>query len=383
VRDYLHLLSGRDWRAADLDALRWENGRLTARFVLPVYAGPIESAAPIERLDWRRARDLSQLLGATDISAVQVTRVAFEDEPLIEGLVVGAAARKELAGKVGEARLRTSPSGACRAFAITTRERVLETPPLCRAEAEPVAGRVVVRGTGGLTMHFRAIDLANLFFALHDVTGESFIVDPDVKGSVDVEVENASLDAVLAAICTLNLVITDGPLRRVSRPNAAAPQSGDYTGSGISTVFDGGDVRSILCLYETITGLKFYASPELRVKATVVVHERPWDEVLEALLAGARLRYTIDGTRVLVGEKATGNACDPLPWVFSDLRPNLEQLAAADFTLAGTGGAKAYVYGPWRRIMILEPGTRVFDGVVQSIAPSRVRFALDGGGLRQ
>lgn len=269
--------------------------------------------------------------------------------------------------------LRRTENGELR---TENRQPTFDLPPspLCLADPEPAAGRIVVRGSkaGGLTMHLRAIDLADLFFVLHDQTGASFIVDPDVKGSVDVEVENATLDDVLAAI--RDVTIGAGPLRRISRANPQAPQSKDYSGEPVSIILAEADLRDILCLYETITGLKFLASPSLSVRANVFVRERPWDEILDVLFAGARVRYRIDGDRVLVGENATVSTCESRPRSFTNSRLELAALGADDLIIAGVAGAKAYAYGPWRRVVVLEKDTRLFDGVVESVERTGVRF---------
>lgn len=407
LRNFLSLLAVRDTRAGDLETLHADGKRFTARFVLPVFVGSQRSTdlrreleriratqAAIERMNWTRLRDTSALLDVELPRSVRVTGVRIDGETSIEGVLAGAAARKSLLANIAKAgfavpRLRMSPSGACRSFALTARRGAAETQtafdlapsPLCRVDAEPRAGRISAKGSkGDLTFRFRDIDLADLFFVLHDLTGASFVVDANVKGAVEVDVEKATLDEVLSAMRGTGLVIGSGPLRRVSRPDAAPPQSKGYIGEPVSLILSEALLRDILCLYKEITGLEFRTALGLATRVSVYVKDRPWDETLDLLLAGAGLRYTIDGARVLVGENATASACQGFASSsFSDFRPKLEELGAADLTLAGVAGTKAYVYGPWRKLLVLEPGARVYDGAVKSIAMNGVRFTMDGG----
>lgn len=411
IRDFLWLLAARDSRAGNVESLRAEGGRFRARLAMPVYAGVPHSTSvaerlanlramqsAIDRMNWSRVRDAVALLDAAiGNHAVRVTAVRIDGDATIEGALVGVAARKELvskieAGGLAVARLRLARTGACRSFAITARRGAgesqtlfdLEPSPLCRADVEPPAAAIAAKGAAadGLDLHLRDVDLADLFFVLYDLTGESFIVDANVKGAVDVDVEQATIEQVLDAIRSTNVVISAGPLHRVSRPNAKATPKQDYSGEPVSIALSDAALRGILCLYESITPLKYIVPRDLASRANVFVRERPWDEVLDALLAAAPLRYAIEKDRVLVGEKATTDACKTtaaVAEVFSETRPKLTELGAADLTLAGVSRAKAYVYGPWRRLLVLEPGTRVFDGVVRSITPNGVRFSMDGG----
>ena len=375
--EFLLRMATRDFRAGELEALNADAKQFTARVVLPVFVGSkftsdlramltsLQAAQEtLDRMHWSRMRDAYALLDAVEkeVTTVQVTGMRVDGDATVEGVFVGAAAWRRVVDNIeqtglGVARVRMSPSGACRAFAITTsRAKVerqsafdLETPPLCRADPEPHVGVIAARGTGDLSLHFKNIDLTDLFFVLHNVTSENFVVDADVKGAVDVDVEKASVDDVLAAIRKLKLVLSDGPLRRVSRAGARSVKPDKYEGEPVSITVSDAELHDLLCLFHSISGLEFIVPADLRSKANVQVSERPWDEVLATLIAAANLGYTIDGTRVLVGEKATVNACEAASRgasAFPIFLPKLEDLAAADLTLAGVAGTKAFAYGP-------------------------------------
>src|SRR6185436_11139844 len=96
---------------------------------------------------------------------------------------------------------------------------VLRPPPV---KAAP-RGRPPAPARGTLSLRLRDMDLADVFFVLHLITGQGFLVDEDVRGRVSVEASQAALDDILALLARDGVVVSPpGPLRRVSRSTARA-----------------------------------------------------------------------------------------------------------------------------------------------------------------
>lgn len=429
---FLELAGIRNSRFADLESLRVDSdgdgpARFAARFALPVYGEvpipPPPSVRTIEaalrqRVDflrslndlmesWRRRMEEGRLARAGtllsalgDERAVRLTEVRVGGDFSVEGFVVGPAARiglqqKLAAAGVEAARLQMPASGACRPFrAGDPRPFAERTVALCTAESQPHNGTIAVRGKagdGGLSISLRDIDLADFFFVLHDLTGESFVVDHDVRGRVDVAVQGASLDEVLAAVRSLGLTVSGGPLRRVSRPGAPPIPSKTYAGEPTSFVMQDADLRGLLCVFEKATGLFIDVSPALSGRVSLYTRELPWDQALDAVIAGTGNRYAIDGHRLFVGSEAAlnarkkepgENACESLgkmPSPPSDVRLQLKELASSDVTVAGSArgrdGWRGYVYGAWRQLHAVEANAPLFDATVASVGAAGLTFA--------
>jgi hypothetical protein len=93
-------------------------------------------------------------------------------------------------------------------------------PPAVKA---PPRGRPPAPARGALSLRLRDMDLADVFFVLHLLTGQGFLIDEDVRGRVSVEVSQVTLDDVLALLAHDGVVFSPpGPLRRVSRSAARA-----------------------------------------------------------------------------------------------------------------------------------------------------------------
>jgi hypothetical protein len=368
------------------------------------------------RTDDGRIAVAKTLLEAYDgASAARFTRIAVGEEIALEGVTVGAAARAGLLERLAGAgfaatRFETPPAGACRPFALAATLGAGGPAPaavdgpgpgraaaLCAAAEAPPRGRIEAHGAanGTLSLRLRGVDVAQVSFVLHDLTGEGFIVDGDVAGRVDVEVAAATLEETLAALGGTGLAVGPPPLRRISRA-PAAPLADEFTGEPVSLSFQGAALADVLCLFEEITGLGFRVPAGLDARATIHVRELPWDHALEALIASAGLARQLDGTTVYVGPLAEvasgrrslwGSACAaraPAQSPLAGIRPPLAELGATDLELAGlasgAGGHQAYAYGAGRELLRLAPGDRLFDALVSSVGPDGVRLARFGGG---
>lgn len=442
VASLLRFVAIRESRLQDLETLRIVfdaagQASFVARLVVPVYKEPEQTPPPtrggilaaaharlertkaletfmkrlVERYARHRLGAASVLLDSLDgVDAVRLTEVDLGPEVVIKGAALGAPARAAIRAGLEKAgwavaKIQMPPSGACRPFAVTARpgkseqpmevvgERVVDdrTVSLCQLDTVPALGAVVARGEtsesgDALTFRLRNTDLAAVFVVLNDLTKESFVVDHDVRGRLNVDVERATLQEVLTAMRSAGVVVSEGPLRRVSRAGTLqTPLTQTYTGEPVSLNFQGADLRSILCVLKEITALDFEVPPDLHVRVHAFITEQPWDRALEGLITSAGLRYAIDdGPRVFVGppsavearaKRSWESSCtrsSPAPSRFADEYLRLEQLGITDLTLAGVAdtkdGWKGYVYGAGRALMQVGPDQELYDGRVTKVS---------------
>jgi hypothetical protein len=389
---FIEFLGKRDWRAGDLERLQLQRDReafrFTARLALPTFQ-PVDPQPGLARqrtnlaLAVARAKPqrliaaLKALADIPDDEGVYVASAEVTDRLSMEGVVLGARVRNELASSFQG--IAFSPGdGPCRAFTWPAKEFKAALAALCTGPPRKHLGNVAVRGKGPLTIRLRDVDVGGAFYVLHDLTGENFVVDTDVKGQLNLEVENATLDETFRAMRSAGLAVGEGPLRRVSivdgkRPPAPAD---DYTGEAVTFQFQDASVRDVFCVFSHISGLEIAAPAGLRDRTTLYATELPWDRVLTQLVYSAGLRYSIDGARVSIGEERPGlNVCtevDKTPGPpFASVKTPLALASASDLKLAGVGKAggawKAYVFVPWRWIAAVTPGQELFDARVRSV----------------
>lgn len=399
IEDFVTFLSKRPTRLADLASLHvGRDGRFVLRYVLPVLgelpqAPPTGDPAADVREHLTRVRALRDAITSfrsprfddalalfdvvSDDPAVRITELSLADKRLLRGVVVGAAARARIAKIAG---VKIAPNGACRAFAIGAAP---VDDVLCAADRPPTVARFEVRGKDGpITLNLREAELADFFFALHGITGESFVLAPDVRGLVTVNIENATLDEVLRAT---GLTIEGTRLRRVTRtPTRELTQ--EYIGDPINLQLRNAHFPSILCLFQELTGLEMSVA-EPSGRPAIFTSEVPWDLALEALVVTSGFTYELDGTKMYVGpqpavkERRVRRACElaaSSPSRFSDLHLKLEELGRDDLTIAGVARKgdewSGFAYGPGRQLYPLAPGQTLFDARVKSVGPSGVVF---------
>ena len=360
--------------------------------------------------------------------ALALTRIRSAEEMVLEGVVLGAAARAGLAAALGQAGFQVtgqelSPLGMCQAFSTKVRLAPRPEPPegivvanglfdaraisVCRPEPASLVGRVALRGaaardgTSGLSLHLRDVDLADVFRILHDLTSESFVVDADVAGRTSVDVEGATLEETLAAMKSAGVVVGGGPLRRVARAGAGARPPDPATakdGDAVSFQFRHAGLRGVLCVFTEISGLPILAPPDVEGRVVLFAKDVPWDGALELVVAAAGLAYRIDGARLLVDrpgveksrtEKAATNVCTAVGsrrgWEHHSR--TVDQLERGDLALAGVARAgaawKAYALGPGGTLWTLEAGQRLRDGRVQAVSETGFTFEGGDGGKAQ
>lgn len=389
---FIEFLGKRDWRAGDLERLQLERDgdafRFAARLVLPTF-NPVNPLPGLARQRTNLSMAVGhvkpkRLIAAVDALAdipddesVYVATAEITDRLSMEGVVLGARARAKLADSFKGIAI-ASGDGPCRAFTVPAKEFKPELAALCAGPSQKKLGNVAVRGKGPLTIRLRDMDVGGVFFVLHDLTGENFIVDTDVKGQLSVDVENATIEETLQAMRGVGFTVGEGPLRRVSLVDGKrgpAPAD-DYTGEAVSFQFQDASIRDVFCVFSHISGLEIAAPSGLRDRTTLYAAELPWDRVLTQLVYSAGLRYSIEGARINIGEERPGlNVCAEVPEKrdrpFASARMMLEKSSASDLKLAGVakaGGAwKAYAFVPWRWVAAIAPGQQLLDARVRSV----------------
>src|SRR5439155_1269436 len=123
----------------------------------------------------------------------------------------------------------------------------------CRSDRDP-PGATVLRAPpirrprrGSLDLRLRDVDWADVFGALHRLTGEAFLVDADVTGRVSVDFPGVELEEALTLLQKGGIKLSPGPLRRVSRARAAAARPALAADAAkITLAVKRGDVRDVL-----------------------------------------------------------------------------------------------------------------------------------------
>jgi Pilus assembly protein, PilO len=188
---------------------------------------------------------LSELASAAEDRPVVLTEISWGDELFVlRGLSVGEGPTRALERRLERGFFRVSEflmarQGACRRFEARGRcpiagsEVVLavahddpfrqdESP--CRVDRDTgaaqtlrAAGAKVKTAPGPITIRGHDLDAVDLLFVLHDLTGQSFIIDDDVRQRLTVELVGMTLEEALAALAKVRIYVgPPSPLRRVS-----------------------------------------------------------------------------------------------------------------------------------------------------------------------
>lgn len=368
-----------------------------------------------ERMQPRRLREaLATVADGLREHAVLVSDLAYRDPDLtLHGVALGAAARdavaRSLRGPRFEAtKLDWSPAGDCRAFTATTRVTAKRpdadglipgeifderTTSLCAAAPSGSATAVSAHGSGNLTIHLRGADVTNVFEILHELNpADGFVVDGEVHGLVDVDLDNVTPAEAIAALRAAGVAfITDGPLHRVCKTTCAEIADQKYEGEPISFSLTGADAADVLGALHMATGLEMHVPRDLRGTVSMYVLDTPWDLAMASLVATLRLPYTIDGMAVYFGpDRANTVPIEKVPTRSVSRRElsvrSLDKLGVDDIRIAGIAGAngtwKAYARVPGSRtgrLLPLTAGAALFDARVDTIDGDKVRLAMKSG----
>ncbi|MHB0971260.1 MAG: hypothetical protein ACYC7A_18430 [Thermoanaerobaculia bacterium] len=439
---WLELVAIRDWRMTDLDVLtieRAENGtpRFVAEFICPIWPFPttpppawrdpvaqlraeVDRDRAVERSlnelhartkDGRLARAAALLDAIDESDALRITHVKLADAVEMRGVVIGAAARASLldairSSNLGIERLAMPRRGACRPFSIVARagiddaaDRHVEDKSdrdlgaLCGAAPLPASKRVTARGTGPFSIHLRSVQLTDAGFVLHDLTGQSFIVDRDVDALIDVDLEKVTPDEVLTAFRSAGFFIGPGPLHRISKV-AHTPPAGSFSGEPVSLIFRDAALGPVLCIFQEITALEVKMPADSHARISIFADQMPWDLALENVIASAGLSYAIDGMKLYVGSltalasaasRPQSSACEANDADDGAMRPLLAaaHLDSTDIVLAGTAatadGWRAYTRLTWPPLFRIDKDAKLVDSTITSIERDGVSVKMRSG----
>jgi hypothetical protein len=332
----------------------------------------------------------------------------------LTGVVLGAQARAGLDASLKQAgfdagHVATSKTGDCYAFSATAPVASDEERPhglafdlfderastLCSANVTQSPIPIRSKGTGKLTLHLRDADVADFFLVLNAISPhDAFIVEPDVKGRINVDLDSVTAAEALAAVRKAGVAfVGPGPLHRVCRAEcgAATATSKKYDGELITlTVRDAG-ILDLLRTFEKITGLTISVPRTLEGHIAVFAQDLPWDRIFDGLVSAFHLTYRIEGDHVSLGTGTPIALADAgkahsasyrRPW--SALR-DLASAGADDIhlaALAGSGGTwSAYAYAPGssRTLLPLDPGRKLFDASIAAVGPAGVTLKTTRG----
>jgi hypothetical protein len=370
-----------------------------------------------ERAPVRFHAALARLDAGLDRRMVSLGRARFGPRNVIEGIAVGAPARTALKSAFEGAGFLIdtwdiAPAGDCRAFTLAARLTPYEdagviepgegrfearSAATCNATVPPAKGSVVARGTSGpLDVRVRDIDIGDVFRLLSPLTGESFVVDADVTGRVNVELERATLDEALAAMGAVGVAVGPGPLRRVSRagvaPEPFLPPSRETT---VSLSFKDGPLADVARLFQDVSGRKAWTAPVMNGGTTIYALEVPWDTALRGIAASVGMTAVIEDDRFFVGPVAMAQA----PWRSGAVESfraetteeahgwgrivEISKVSPEDLTPIGlartAAGPTAIAYGPGRLLWVLEDGVEMFGARVGPVGPADVTFVAGDG----
>jgi hypothetical protein len=138
-------------------------------------------------------------------------------------------------------------------------------------------------------------------------------------------------------------------------------------------------------IFSDVSGLEFRPAAEIRGCVDLFATERPWDEVVDGVLAAAGLVRRIEGEAVIVTPAGAGPATAAAS-PRSGWRVALDQLTTADLRLAALvrfkGQWRAFARGPLPGRHELGVGTKLADGVVTAVDDGGVTVGSGARSIR-
>lgn len=353
--------------------------------------------------------------------AVALTEIRYDGTLTLNGVLLGAVAKASLDPALRKAGLQVdhierSRSGNCQVFVATARLKagavpdesypalLLEegTAEACKAAKTAAAAPNVVRHAGGdaLVLHLHDVDVADVFSVLHDLTKESFVVDPEVKGRVNVDIEAASAQEALDAMSSAGVAISPGLLHRVHRAATTIDiRQHKYDGEPMAIQLKDADVLDVLRMFSQVTGLNVSVQPEVHGTVTAFSGDVKWDYLFDTMIQSLGLAYKVEGLHVFIGTEQQLAAGHPdaidvseaaerqskavletgrRPWEYVPT----EKLSVADLQLVGLARAgdkwTGYAYALSRKPIALEAGQALFDGEVRTVGAEGVTVQKRG-----
>jgi Tfp pilus assembly protein PilO len=277
---------------------------------------------------------------------------------------------------------------------------------LCRPDRDdsprPLPRAQETAGRGALTIRLRDVDLVDAFRVIHDLTGEGFVIDGDVTGRVQLDLERVGVEQAIAALEGGGVQVSPpGRLRRVwlgLPANPKASSSRRHEGGNVSFDFKRAYLSDVLRLFVDITGLEVLAPDADLGRVSVFAVDVPWDAVFLEVLRAADLAYSIERRRLFVAppeailrrkrdrrlEAEHDFAPPPLrvAWSYEPTEGlQLEELHLAGLAASGPQWT-AYAYDPRGHLRTLRAGQRLHDASVSSVGPDGLVVATKRGSQR-
>ena len=375
-----------------------------------------ETVATLRRTRRNPRLFLAELAAIVRDRPVVLKDAAVGEEFVVRGLTVGEGPMRALESRLERGFFRVSEvliarAGACHRFEVRGRSPVvgieaeLPLPAVddpfradegpCVVDRDQAAlpavrtppAKASARGhaspppRGPLTLRLRDMDLADVFFVLHLLTRQGFIVDEDVRGRISVDLSQVGLEDVLAQLARAGLAVSPpGPLRRVSRGATAAAVP---TTSGEATPVTFALKRAPLA---DLVAVMADADPGLG-PLPVPAAGRLTLWAREARLSDVRAAVA----QILSGGSAAGGDADP-PRGPADPPPErrlvvrADELSMGEFQLAGVASAgegwTAFAYAPTGVLNAYRRGDHLADGAVADVQSTDVLLANDEGPVR-
>ena len=235
---------------------------------------------------------------------------------------------------------------------------------------------------GPLTLRLRDVDITDVFFVLHLLTGQGFMVDEEVRGRVSLDVTDVGREDVVALFGRAGVVLSPpGPLRRVSR-GATGVVLPAATGEGTPMTFalkraPLADVLAVIAEADATLPPPPRAAPG---RVSLWANEARLSDVRAAVLqmvAGMGAAASGDG------EAGPARADPPAE---RRLVVRADELSTAEFQLSGLASAGegwvAFAYAPTGVLNAYRKGDRLADATVAEVQSTDVLLATDEGPLR-
>jgi len=395
-----------------------------------------ETVATLRRTRRNPRLFLSELAAIVRDRPVVLTHASVGDDFVVRGLTVGEGPVRALESRFERGFLRVSDfvmarQGACLRFEVRGRSPVVgpdaELPlptedPFdkddapCKVDRDSVR-TVVVKGAstktpgqGPLSLRLRDVDLTDVFFVLHWLTRQGFLVDGDVTGRVSVELNRVTLEEALAALAKgAGLRVSEPSLvRRVSLARGTLPPSESKRGAKGKAPATGpspaplpagppstfllkrADVRDILAaMTDADASLAALGPQGFLGRMSVWAKDVPLGTCRVAVLAAAGLTERVEeDRRILERRPGAEEVLVPVSGVAPDpqLLLRAQDLAVIEFDLAGlAGGADgwtAFAYTPTGALNAYRAADRLADGAVKDVESTDVTLNTDEGLLR-
>jgi len=357
---------------------------------------------------------LAELAAIVRDRPVVLKEASLADEFVVRGLTIGEGPMHALetrfeSGFFRVAEVLMTRSGACHRFEARGRSPVvgieaeLPLPSVddpfrqddgpCVVDRDggsvtvlrPPAVKAAPRGQppparGPLSLRLRDVDLADVFFVLHLLTRQGFLVDEDVRGRVNLDVRQVALDDVLALLARTGVAVSaPGPLRRVSRAVRPAQPAASGEGTPVTFALKRAPVADVLTVLAdadpSLPPPPRSATGRLSLWAT----EAHVGDVRAAVLQAVRSEASPSG------DADPPPASPPIP---SERRllVRADELSVNEFQLAGVASSGeawiAFAYAPTGALNAYRRGDHLADGVASEVNSTDVLITTEEGPLR-